>query len=249
MDSYWSDLWSRAWWDSWGLVFTQPIPAIFVGILAFGFPLLLRRKREGKAFVLGELKDYFWGTAGLIVAFVVVLIVQLLVFAPKRLLDDERMKTKNFEVMQRSLEDRMANVHTQDPAYQTLMAAIHAFMEMRKIESQKDRCLILITDHGGRGKAVSDTLMLGSGVAGCASGGFNGTSDSDTPDSREAIKKDYSDVHVVIHSRKGDMAAYVLAENIGTLTFVQKSWIELPWTPPGVIWIQVGGNVEWYKRN
>ena len=155
------------------------------------------------------------------------------------------------DIATREWEDRINTVHPDEPAYQNLMGAFRAFSEMRKIPPHQEQCLILITN-GANGRSnifVADMLTLGASMAGCISGGFNGTGDFDTPAARIALTKEYSPDHVVIHAARGDKAAYVLADKLEQLTFVQKSETLLPWTPKGVIWVQVGADAQWYRRN
>jgi hypothetical protein len=80
-------------------------------------------------------------------------------------------------------------------------------------------------------------------------GRYPRATDTDTPEARAAVMKDYSADHVVVHAPRDDRAAYVLADKLSELTFVQKSWSLLPWTPKGVVWIQVGADVDWYRQN
>jgi len=155
------------------------------------------------------------------------------------------------DIATREWDDRINTVHADEPAYQNLMGAFRAFSEMRKILPHQKQCLILITN-GANGRSnisVADMLTLGASMAGCISGGFNGAGDFDTPAARTAVAKEYSPDHVVIHASQDDKAAYVLADKLEQLTFVQKSETLLPWTPKGVIWVQVGADARWYRRN
>src|SRR5215471_15945536 len=155
------------------------------------------------------------------------------------------------DIATREWEDRINTVHPDEPAYQNLMGAFRAFSEMRKIPPHQEQCLILITNGANErsNTFVADMLVLGASMAGCISGNFNGTIETDTPEARTAVTKDYSPDHVVIHAPRGDKAAYVLADKLGQLMAVQESDTILPWTPKGVIWVQVGADVYWYRRN
>ena len=147
----------------------------------------------------------------------------------------------------KELTDRINNVHPQDPAFENLGGVIAAFTAMREMYPS-NKCIILITDPNGDNSSVHQTLLFGASLAGCISGGFNGIGPSEGPEAREAAVKDYSPDHVVIHSAKDDNAAFVLFDKLSTLTFVRQSWSFLPWVPDGVVWIQVGRNVQWYRH-
>src|SRR5215475_6023065 len=121
------------------------------------------------------------------------------------------------DIATREWEDRINTVHADEPAFQNLMGAFRAFSEMRKIPPHQEQCLILITN-GANGRSnifVADMLTLGASMAGCISGGFNGTGDFDTPAARTAMTREYSLDHLVIHAARGDKAAYVLADKLG----------------------------------
>jgi hypothetical protein len=85
---YFQQLVSRAWTDTWEVVFGVPLRGIVVAIVVFAFTLLLHWRRKG----LEDMKDVLFGgiegASAAIILFVLVFLLHLFVLSPKYIASD-----------------------------------------------------------------------------------------------------------------------------------------------------------------
>jgi C4-dicarboxylate-specific signal transduction histidine kinase len=85
---YFQQLVSRAWNDTWDVVFAVPLRGIIITVLVFAFTLLLHWRRKG----LEDMKDVLFGgvegAVAAIILFVLVLLLHVFVVSPRHIATD-----------------------------------------------------------------------------------------------------------------------------------------------------------------
>ena len=143
------------------------------------------------------------------------------------------------------LLDRINTVHRIDPAVENLGGIIGAFSSLARVMGENN-CAILMTEPRNATPSVFDALFLGSGIAGCPSGGHGGVNDD--PVSEANMLKGEDPNAVTIHAPKDAKGILAIYDALGPLFNVRRSYEPLPGLAPGIIWFQVGRNVKWNRQ-
>lgn len=113
MAGYWSVVVSRAWEDTWALVFGSPLPSLLVTAFVFGLALLFTRRRLGHEAMSGELRAAGVSAIATGAVFGLVFIAHVLVISPAMLhqsLNDQRTTAEN---AQKTADGRVENLSKQ----------------------------------------------------------------------------------------------------------------------------------------
>jgi hypothetical protein len=232
---------SEALSDTWGIVVKEPLITMIATVILFLISLYITTKRRGKNEVKKTLFTALEGLKIPIIIAVIILLLNLLFFTPKRLYEEQKTLRVNVLNLQVALKDRTHNIHPEDPAYWNLAKTIDAFSNLRRANADKG-CRVTLTMPRTGNNSVAQIIFFGAGLADCPPTALDLSID---PEKEAVAMKGVESDTVIVHAIKGLKGGLKFSDTMGALFNVRRSYEPFPGMPQDVIWLQFGPDVQW----
>lgn len=228
--------------DTWAVFKNNPVQSTIATIILVCFSLLFSAKR-GKAAVKANLVAVWNGAKLPLAGLVTVFGLNLLLFTPKRLYEEQKAMADTVPQLKAEIEYRKNNLDVTGPAFGNIMDTLNVFRTYRGKIGPNAECQIKITSPDQHSNIAVTIRSLANVGANCQVFGPSDTSID--PDLQEATVRGMVAGKIVFHAAKDALGAtelYLLFSNYIPLT---RSYDIPPGAPVNFIWLQFGPDVKW----